>query len=42
MVKFYRSELSKILEPGDGVEIEITGRSNEIPFKGKDFIHVIN
>lgn len=42
MVKFYRSELSKISEPGDGVEIEITGRSNGIPFKGKDFIHVIN
>lgn len=41
MVKFDRADVGAILEPGDNVEISITGRVNGVPFEGKDYIRVI-
>ena len=41
MVKFNRQAVQGILEPGDNVEITVTGELiDEIPFEGKDYIKV--
>jgi N-acetylneuraminic acid mutarotase len=42
MVKFDRAIVIKILEPGEDVEILITGKINNIEFEGFDYINVIN
>jgi RHS repeat-associated protein len=41
MVKFDRADVGAILDPGDNVEISITGSVKDVPFEGKDYIRVI-
>ena len=43
MVKFDRSDVCEILDPGDEVEITVTGElTDETPFQGSDTIRVID
>ena len=43
MVKFSRSDVQGVLDPGDAVEITITGEFFDgLPFEGSDIIRVVN
>lgn len=42
MVKFSKKDVQSILEPGENVEIVITGLINDLIFEGRDYIRVIS